>query len=116
MRDTTIARRALPAFAAGAAICFWPAIAADSRAPHGRFGSDAAQTGRRPRIIAIDPGHGGIDPGAISPHGVEEKTVTLATARALERQLGASGRYRVVLTRRRDVLVPLRERVARARR
>jgi N-acetylmuramoyl-L-alanine amidase len=121
MRDTTLARRALLAFAAGAAICFWPAIAADSRAPRRRSRPDAARpevtkTGHRARIIAIDAGHGGVDPGAISPHGVEEKTVTLAMARVLERQFGASGRYRVVLTRRRDVLVPLRERVARARR
>jgi N-acetylmuramoyl-L-alanine amidase len=121
MRDTTVARRALLALAAGIAICGWPAGSAQSRAPHGQPKPDAARpgggkNGRRPRIIALDAGHGGVDPGAISPHGVEEKTITLAMARELHRQLTASGRYRVVLTRRRDVLVPLRERVARARR
>lgn len=67
-------------------------------------------------MIALDAGHGGVDPGAISPRGIKEKTITLAMARELERQLRASGRYRIALTRHRDVLVPLRERVIRARR
>ena len=121
MRDTTIARRALLALAA-IAICFRPADPAGSRAkpaPHGsKPGRQAEppQPRRKPRTIALDAGHGGVDPGAISPRGVKEKTVTLAMARELERQLKASGRYRVVLTRRRDVLVKLSERVARARR
>jgi N-acetylmuramoyl-L-alanine amidase len=65
--------------------------------------------------VVLDPGHGGVDPGAISPHGVYEKNLTLPTARALAHQLEVTGRYRVVLTRRGDGFVPLRERVARAR-
>ncbi len=118
MRDTTIARRALLALAAGAAIGFQPAEAADSRARSTLYrpNADAALARRKLRTIALDAGHGGVDPGAISPRGVKEKTVTLTMARELERQLKASGRYRVVLTRQRDILVPLRERVARARR
>src|SRR3954447_15893470 len=118
MRDTTIARRALLALAAGAAIGFQPAEAADSRARSMSYRPDAdADLARRKlRTIALDAGHGGVDPGAISPRGVNEKTVTLTMTRELERQLKASGRYRVVLTRQRDMLVPLRERVARARR
>jgi N-acetylmuramoyl-L-alanine amidase len=56
-----------------------------------------------------------VDPGAISPKGLYEKTVTLATARELARRLDASGRYRALLTRGRDTFVPLRERVHRAR-
>ena len=121
MRDTTIPRRVLLALAVGVAVCGWPTDPARSRAPRGRPKPDAARpkggkNGRRPRIIALDAGHGGVDPGATGPRGIEEKTVTLAMAHELERQLKASGRYRVVLTRRRDVLVPLRERVARARR
>src|SRR3954453_19980224 len=118
MRDTTIARRALLALAAGAAIGFHPAEAADPRArsmPY-RPNADAALARRKLRTIALDAGHGGVDPGAISPRGVKEKTVTLTMTRELERQLKASGRYRVVLTRQRDILVPLREGVARARR
>jgi N-acetylmuramoyl-L-alanine amidase len=118
MRDTTLARRALLALAAGIAICFWPANPAVSRARStgGRSKAETAKPKRKPRMIALDAGHGGIDPGAISPRGIKEKTVTLAMARELERQLKASGRYRIVLTRRSDVLVKLRERVARARR
>lgn len=68
------------------------------------------------RIIAIDPGHGGVDPGAIGVTGVVEKDLTLAMARELRRQLVATGRYRVVMTRDRDVFVRLRERIAIAQR
>ena len=66
-------------------------------------------------VVAIDPGHGGIDPGAIGISGVREKTVTLALAKELRQALEATGRFEVVLTRESDVFVPLRERVARAR-
>jgi len=66
-------------------------------------------------IIVIDAGHGGIDPGTIGASGTLEKTITLAAARQLRRQLEASGRYRVVMTRDSDVYVPLRDRIAIAR-
>lgn len=66
-------------------------------------------------MIVIDPGHGGQDPGAIAVGGGYEKEITLAMAREVARQLKASGRYRVALTRDRDVFIPLRERVAIAR-
>jgi N-acetylmuramoyl-L-alanine amidase len=68
------------------------------------------------RIVAIDPGHGGVDPGAIGAAGSREKEITLAMARELRRQLLATGRYRVVMTRDRDVFVRLRERIAIAQR
>lgn len=68
-----------------------------------------------PPLIVIDPGHGGQDPGAIAVGGGYEKDITLAMAREVARQLKASGRYRVALTRDRDVFIPLRERVAIAR-
>jgi N-acetylmuramoyl-L-alanine amidase len=113
MRDTLVARRTLLALAAGAAVAGW-GTAAEPAQPTGK------RQPRRPpaplRVVALDPGHGGVDPGAISPHGLYEKSVTLATARELARQLDATGRYHAVLTRGRDVFVPLRERVARARR
>jgi N-acetylmuramoyl-L-alanine amidase len=67
------------------------------------------------RVIVIDPGHGGIDPGATGVDGVFEKNVVLPTAVALARLLAATHRFRVFLTRRRDEFVPLSERVARAR-
>lgn len=68
----------------------------------------------RPKVIAIDPGHGGKDPGALGVRGTREKTVVLLVARELQRQLQVGGRYRVMLTRTRDVFIPLRTRVARA--
>jgi N-acetylmuramoyl-L-alanine amidase len=68
----------------------------------------------RPKLIALDPGHGGQDPGALGFNGTQEKTVVIAVARDLARELQASGKYRVMLTRAADTYVPLRERVARA--
>ncbi|MGQ9368977.1 N-acetylmuramoyl-L-alanine amidase [Azospirillum sp. ST 5-10] len=65
----------------------------------------------RPTIV-IDPGHGGVDPGALGVGGVFEKDITLATGRALKKALEATGRYRVIMTRDKDVFVRLRERVA----
>jgi N-acetylmuramoyl-L-alanine amidase len=64
----------------------------------------------------LDPGHGGKDPGAIGFSGTYEKHVALATALELQRQLIASGRYRVQLTRTTDVFIPLEERVGVAER
>ena len=66
-------------------------------------------------VVAIDPGHGGIDPGTIGVSGTREKAITLAMARELAQILEATGRFQVVLTRDGDTFVPLRERVARAR-
>lgn len=68
-----------------------------------------------PPLIVIDPGHGGQDPGAIAVGGGFEKDITLAMAREVARHLKATGRYRVALTRDRDIFIPLRERVAIAR-
>lgn len=66
--------------------------------------------------VVIDAGHGGVDPGAIGPSGIHEKQVTLTAARELAALLRESGAYNVVMTRERDEFLPLRERVARARR
>ncbi|MCW2247684.1 N-acetylmuramoyl-L-alanine amidase [Azospirillum fermentarium] len=66
-------------------------------------------------LVVLDPGHGGVDPGAIGVGGVYEKDITLAAAREVRRQLLATGRYRVLLTRDKDVFVRLRERVSIAR-
>lgn len=70
---------------------------------------------RRP-VIVLDPGHGGLDPGAIGATGVFEKDVTLAVARRLRDRLTATGRFAVVLTRDADVYLRLRDRVQVARR
>ena len=68
-------------------------------------------------LVVIDAGHGGHDPGAISPHGGErEKDVTLALARALRDELLSTGRVRVALTRDTDKFLVLQERYGIARR
>lgn len=74
---------------------------------------------RRPpdrRVVVLDPGHGGIDPGATGVNGVQEKAITLDMARRVARLLEERGGYRVVLTRERDAFLRLRERVRLARR
>ncbi len=76
----------------------------------------ATPPGRDPRrLIVLDPGHGGHDPGAISASGRYEKELTLAVGRAIAARLRASGRYRVLLTRDKDVAVKLLDRVKLAR-
>ncbi|MBO6560347.1 MAG: N-acetylmuramoyl-L-alanine amidase [Nisaea sp.] len=67
-------------------------------------------------IVAIDAGHGGVDPGAIGVSGIYEKEIVLNAARVLKSELERTGRYEVVLTRDRDVFLQLRERIAIARR
>jgi N-acetylmuramoyl-L-alanine amidase len=66
-------------------------------------------------IVAVDAGHGGVDPGAIGHGGTREKDVTLAIARALAERINAEPGMRAVLTRNRDEFVELRDRIARAR-
>ncbi len=67
------------------------------------------------RIIFIDPGHGGVDSGAIGASGTYEKHIVLAMAKQLQSLMNKTGKFKAFLTRKRDVFVPLRERVARAR-
>jgi N-acetylmuramoyl-L-alanine amidase len=67
-------------------------------------------------LVMLDPGHGGKDPGAIGVSGTYEKQIALAAALELKRQLEAAGRYRVELTRSRDVFIPLDGRVEHAQR
>ncbi|MCB1885832.1 MAG: N-acetylmuramoyl-L-alanine amidase [Geminicoccaceae bacterium] len=69
---------------------------------------------RRP-IVAIDAGHGGIDPGTVGVGGVLEKDVTLAMARQLQAALDATGRFNAVLVRDDDAFIRLRERIERGR-
>jgi N-acetylmuramoyl-L-alanine amidase len=79
----------------------------------------AARSGPRraagKKVVVLDPGHGGVDPGAIGVGGTHEKDLTLVMAREIRRQLEATGRYRVAMTRSDDVFVQLRDRVAKAR-
>jgi N-acetylmuramoyl-L-alanine amidase len=102
-------RKAMGLLAFGAAVGW--ALDGASAQPAGR---GAAPVRRDPTVV-IDPGHGGVDPGAISPSGVLEKDVVLPVASEFARQLAATRRFRAVLTRSVDEFIPLRDRVARAR-
>ncbi|MDR0634927.1 MAG: N-acetylmuramoyl-L-alanine amidase [Azoarcus sp.] len=66
--------------------------------------------------IALDPGHGGEDPGAVGRRGSYEKNVTLSIARRLKRKIDDTPGMRAMLTRDGDYFVPLAQRVTRARR
>ena len=87
------------------------AIARASRPTRRTADSDV----QRILTVAIDPGHGGEDPGAVGKGGTYEKAVTLAIARRLREQIVADGGMRVALTRDGDYFVPLRTRVTKAR-
>ena len=107
-----------------------PGTAAPQPSPTAARGRDVAQAaGRLPfptpprkpeldtvkRVIAIDPGHGGVDPGTVGGSRTYEKHITLSMAREIRERLQATGRYKIVLTRDRDVFVRLRDRIAVAR-
>ncbi len=106
-----------------------------SAGPYGRYGDrlviDLAEPGIpepvktvRPRpdakprdlVIAVDPGHGGRDPGAIGQGRTREKDVVLAIGRKLAARIDAEPGMRAVLVRKDDSLIPLRERMEYARR
>ncbi|MBK6335233.1 MAG: N-acetylmuramoyl-L-alanine amidase [Betaproteobacteria bacterium] len=86
-----------------------PPRAAEAKAP--------PRTGAPRRItIALDPGHGGEDPGAVGRRGTYEKNVVLAIARKLKGMIDAEPGMRAMLTRDDDYYVPLAQRVQKARR
>lgn len=66
-------------------------------------------------VIVLDPGHGGVDPGAIGAGGVAEKTIVYAFAARLKERLDRGGRYHVVMTRDEDTFISLGDRVRVAR-
>ena len=67
-------------------------------------------------VIIIDPGHGGVDPGAIGRRGTTEKSVNIGFSKILHKKLKATGRYDVFMTRTEDKYLTLRERVTFTRR
>ena len=92
----------------------WPRnVSAASLGPASAPLSTAARGGKR--LIILDPGHGGIDPGTHGQSGLLEKDLVLSVAKTLRKVLESTGRYRVQLTRDTDVFIPLRERVNIAR-
>ncbi|KGU56280.2 N-acetylmuramoyl-L-alanine amidase [Xanthomonas phaseoli pv. phaseoli] len=91
----------------------------DDLPPRPVLPSEASQIkmapGMRPLVVAIDPGHGGQDPGAMGPTGKREKDVTLAVGRELARQVNATPGMKAYLTRDTDVFIPLPMRAQKAR-
>ena len=101
-----------------------PSVAARSRADASTVAQRAADAdeaerrsgARRLVIVAIDPGHGGEDPGAIGPTGLYEKDVVLSIAQKMRDRINATPGMRAMLTRDGDYFVPLYDRVRKARR
>lgn len=93
---------------------FQAAAAASERKPAEPPAELAKPRGDGRQLVVIDPGHGGIDPGAVVA-SIAEKSVVLAFGLGLKEQLEAGGRYRVTMTRDDDRFVPLGERVKIAR-
>jgi len=87
-----------------------------TKRPPGKTSQRSAKRGDSRPLIAIDPGHGGVDPGARGRSGTWEKSLTLKQAQELRRQLIATKRYRVIMTRNSDVFVRLRKRITKAQR
>ncbi len=95
------------------------AFAESSGAPHDprwdlpppAFVAEKQLRGDAPLVVVLDPGHGGIDPGA-ERDGLQEKDLMLAFARQLKEVLVRSGRFEVVLTREDDSFVSLERRIA----
>lgn len=75
----------------------------------------AVGAGTRPLVIAIDPGHGGQDPGAIGPSGRYEKHAVLAISKELARQINATPGMKAYLVRDTDVYVERPQRARKAR-
>lgn len=103
-----ISRRLL--IAGGVSVTFFPPAEAQQRRRAPSRPSSALP------LVMLDPGHGGKDPGAIGVSGTYEKHIVFGIAQELRRMLLATRRYRVGMTRTRDVFVPLDGRVAAAQR
>ncbi len=82
----------------------------------GRGKPDGRSKTDRLVIVALDPGHGGEDPGAIGPNGTREKDVVLQIALRLRDRINLQPNMRAFLTRDADFFVPLNTRVQKARR
>lgn len=115
-----VSAKPTPASQAASVVNAAPPVALPSRSAPSASRSVAAahapsSAKLRDVVVAIDAGHGGIDPGAHGPHGVKEKDVTLAIARQLNKELRVEPGIKPVLIRNGDYFVPLRKRVTKAR-
>lgn len=96
------------------------AVAVPLPSPRPGVEEDAAKPAAAPAlqdrpVIVIDPGHGGVDPGAVAVDGSFEKSLVLEMALDLRRLIEETGRYRVALTRERDIFISLPNRITRTR-
>ena len=91
---------------------------AETGKPHGTvsLGVKGAREKHNRPLVMIDPGHGGVDPGAVGRGGLWEKHIVFKFARELRRQLLSARLFRVQLTRNKDIFLRLRERISIARR
>lgn len=92
-----------------------PRVPSDSR-PVNRPSVGGRGSFKQLLVVAIDPGHGGEDPGAVGPSGLREKDVVLDIAQQLRKRINARPNMRAMMTRDADFFVPLHERVIKARR
>ena len=92
------------------------ALKQDKQDGHGTHKADPKSPYKRLLTIAIDPGHGGEDPGAIGKRGSREKDIVLAISRKLKEKIEQEPDMRSYLTRDGDYFVPLHTRVNKARR
>ena len=90
-------------------------FAALVRSPAGSIASGPSVGASTQQVVVLDPGHGGVDSGARGLGGVQEKTVVFNFCAELKRQLDATKRYAIVMTRDGDQYVDLDDRVSIAR-
>jgi len=76
----------------------------------GTLPAASSEPNEHKKVIILDAGHGGEDPGAIGPDGIKEKDITLAIVKKLKAMLDSDGSYQTILTRSDDTFVPLVER------
>ncbi len=91
----------------------WPSSSNDAAVPSLPLDDPRTRTGKY--VVVIDPGHGGIDPGARGRSGILEKNISLAVGKQVSKSLKGRGRYEVVMTRDDDIFHSLKDRVAIAR-
>ncbi len=112
----------MPAVVAGAAPASTPRLGRPNPPPRDTMATDGAVAPAaqaridRLVVVALDPGHGGEDPGAIGPSGLREKDVVLEIALQLRDRINAMPNMRAMMTRDDDFFVPLQDRVKKARR
>lgn len=95
-----------------------PAVAGQQQPATPKSSAPASKpsSGNRPILIAIDPGHGGEDPGASGGMGTREKDIVLSIGKRLKALIDKEPNMRAYMTRDRDFFVPLQTRVQKSRR